>query len=123
VRICFDDVDALTIDVWTTVQEIVGETALGQEITLAPRGHVVLALARDFVLRLLVLDDDFYDWMYGDGDDDDLQSRCHGVVFGVERGTWRIVHDHFYDDEKRILLSLICDLNDGDGIRVCDGRN
>jgi hypothetical protein len=83
VRIYFDDADVLTIDVSTTVQEIVKETVLEREIMLVRECPVVLALVRDFVLRGFVLDGGFYDWMNDDGVDGALQSRCHGVVFGV----------------------------------------
>jgi len=34
-----------------------------------------------------------------------------------------ILHDHFYDDDERISLYRIFDLNDCYGSRVCGGRS
>jgi len=103
VRICFDGLDDLRIDGSMTVPEIVRKTVLEREIILVRWGHVVLGLARDFVLRGLVLDDGFYDEMSGDDVDGAPQSRCHGVVFGVEREISRSLYDHFYDGDERIV--------------------
>ena len=121
-RIYFRSGDELMNDVLMTIQEIVREIVLEWEIILIGRVPVVLGLARDFVLRVFVLDAGFFDWTNDDVVDGVLQNRCDGVASCVERRLM-ILHGYSYGDDGEIVVCSMYDLNDDCQSHLSGERN